>query len=260
MALLEVRHCAVTLSKRPVLSDVSFSIASGTVTAVLGRNGAGKTTLVRALAGFLPFTGEMRVGGAEITQLRPAARARMIGYVAQDVSATPARLSVLDMLVTAQSTHQRGWRAPQQALHEASFILEALDLTAFAHRLLSELSGGQRQMVALALALVGKPKLLLLDEPTSALDLANQIHILDFVRAYTRRHGIATLMILHDPNLVTRFADAALLLKDGRIAAGGALDEVLTTANLADLYGLDCHIAQLPSGHKMIYPLGVRGA
>ncbi len=258
MALLEVGHCAVALGGRQILSDISFQAEPGQLVGLLGRNGAGKTTLVRALAGFIPFSGSVRLGGTEITSLKPVERSRLVGYVAQDISATPARLSVLELLVTAQSTHQAGWRTPKTALREASAILAALDLTSFSHRLLSELSGGQRQMVSLALALVRQPKLLLLDEPTSALDIANQIHILDFVRQYTKQHRIATLMILHDPNLVTRFADQALLLKDRKIMAAGPLDQVLNHENLAGIYGLECHIAQLPSGHTMIYPLGFR--
>jgi iron complex transport system ATP-binding protein len=258
MALLDVRHCAVSLGGRQILSDISFQAEPGQLIGLLGRNGAGKTTLVRALAGFIPFSGHVRLDGTEITALKPAARSRLIGYVAQDFSGTMARLSVLELLVTAQSTHHAGWQTPKHALHEAAAILAALDLTPLSHRLLSELSGGQRQMVSLALALVRQPKLLLLDEPTSALDIANQIHILEFVRRYTREHRITTLMILHDPNLVTRFADEALLLKDRKILAAGKLDEVLTHENLAGIYGLECHIAQLPSGHTMIYPLGFR--
>lgn len=258
MALLDITDSAVALGKRQILSGISLSVEPGEVMALLGRNGAGKTTLVRALAGFIPFKGRVLLNGTEITALPPAARAGLIGYVAQDISPSPARLSVLELLVTAQSTHHRGWRAPEAALRQAYAILAALELRDFTHRQLSELSGGQRQMVSLALALVRRPKLLLLDEPTSALDLANQIHILDFVRRYTREHEIATLMILHDPNLVTRFADRAALLKAGRIALSGALDKVLTEDSLADIYGLECQICQLPSGHRMIYPMGFR--
>jgi iron complex transport system ATP-binding protein len=112
-------------------------------------------------------------------------------------------------------------------------------------------------MVALALALVRQPRLLLLDEPTSALDIANQMHLLATVRDYTRRAGIVTLIILHDLNQVSRFCDSALMLSEGKLAAQGPTATLLEHGRLAELYGINCEIAALPSGHKVIYPLGL---
>lgn len=254
--MLDIQNCSVVLGRQIILHGINFDLEPGKLTAILGRNGAGKTTLVRALAGLIPYSGTVSIDGKDIRKLRPSTRSRLIGYVAQQGLDTAAQLTVLELLVTAQSTHHKGWSAPENALHEANKVLQALDLGKFAHRLLSQLSGGQRQMVSLALALVSHPEVLLLDEPTSALDLANQIHIFEFVRNYTREHNIATLMILHDPNLVTRFADDVMLLDKGHIAVKGPVDDVMTEDNLAGIYGVKCHVTTLPSGHRVIYPLG----
>lgn len=258
MALLEVQHCSIRLGHHPVLSDISFSLEAGQMMAVLGRNGAGKTTLARALAGFIGYSGQITVNGESLAGLKPASRSKVIGYVAQDVFATSAQLTVLELLVTAQCTHQAGWRTPREALKNGHEILGDLGLECFAERSINQLSGGQRQMVSLALALVGRPQLLILDEPTSALDLANQIRILDFVSDYAHRKGIAVLTILHDPNLATRFADAGLLLSGGDIVSSGALDDVITPANLQHIYGLECQMVTLESGHRVVYPMGFK--
>ncbi|GAB0116299.1 ABC transporter ATP-binding protein [Acidisoma sp. 7E03] len=254
--MLEVSGLSVTLGGRPILRDLGFVAPAGSITAVLGRNGAGKTSLIRALAGLIPMEGEVRLAGQSLAALSPAARGSAIGYMAQELAATTARLSVLDLLVLAQNTHQLGWRPRAQSLAMAEAILADLGLTAHAGAMPLHLSGGQRQMVALALALVRRPRLLLLDEPTSALDITNQLHLLNFVRDYTRRHAIVTVMILHDLNLVTRFAERALLLDGGRLAAAGAMPDVLDRERLAETYGIDCQILELPSGHRVIYALG----
>jgi iron complex transport system ATP-binding protein len=140
-------------------------------------------------------------------------------------------------------------------------VLEALQLTQFAQAVPAQLSGGERQMVALALALalVRGPRLFLLDEPTSALDIANQLHLLTRVRDYTRRTGIITLTILHDLNLVTRFADTALMLDGGLVAAAGPTRDLLNRDLLADIYGIECHVADMEDGHVIVYPLAPIG-
>lgn len=253
--MLEVSDLSVRLGGKAILRDLAFTAAPGMMMAVLGRNGAGKTSLIRALAGLVPMQGSVRLDGQALAAIPAAARGGAIGYMAQEPAAA-ARLSVLELLVLAQNTHRFGWRPGAESLARAEAILADLHLTALAGAMPLQLSGGQRQMVALALALVRRPRLLLLDEPTSALDITNQLHLLSFVRDYTRRHGIVTLLILHDLNLVTRFADQALLLKGGRLAAVGAVPDLLDRERLAGTYGIDCQILELPSGHRVIYALG----
>jgi iron complex transport system ATP-binding protein len=253
--MLEVSQVSVSFGRRPILSGIGFAAPGGSAVAVLGRNGAGKTTLVRALAGLLPMRGHVRLDGEALDRLAAPVRGRKIGYVAQDLAVLSARLSVLELLVLAQNSHAAGLRVRAQTVAAAEAVLEALDLTALAQAVPAELSGGQRQMVALALALVRRPRLLLLDEPTSALDIANQLHLLALVRDYTTRHGIVTLMILHDLNLVTRYADTALILDQGAVAAHGKVRDLLTRDRLAEIYGVDCQIADLAGGHSVIYPL-----
>ena len=253
--MLKVENLSVTLGGKQIVQNIGFAAEAGTCLAILGRNGAGKTTLIRALGGLLAMRGKVWLENEEISALPPVCRGCKIGYVAQDLSALNGRLTVLELLVLAQNSHLAGWRAPPERVNAAAAILERFNIAALAHRMPLELSGGQRQMVGLALALVRNPTLLLLDEPTSALDMANQLHLLSTVRDYTAEHRIVTLMIVHDLNLVTRYADTALMLKDGAVASCGPVGEILTRESIADIYGVNCHIESIPGGHQIIYPL-----
>src|SRR5690606_10700001 len=146
------------------------------------------------------------------------------------------RLSVLELLLLVQNSDRMSWQAASDSMQQAQHVLDMLDLTRFTDRMPAEMSGGQRQMVMLALALVRRPKLLLLDEPTSALDLANQLRMLTRVREYTCQEGIATVMILHDLSLAARFADRVAMLRDGRLVHEGTVDAVMTEARIAEIY------------------------
>ena len=131
-----------------------------------------------------------------------------------------------------------------------------LRLERFAGKPAGELSGGERQMVLLALALVRRPRLLLLDEPTSALDLANQLHLLQVLTDYTRRERIVTVAILHDLSLAARFADRVVMLRDGRVAHSGPTGAVMTEPVVRDMFGVDCRLVDVPgSPHRALYPL-----
>ena len=255
--MLEVKGLNLALQRQKILHDIDFAAQPGEMTAVLGRNGSGKTSLVRALAGLLPFSGKLQLNGEELSALAPAIRGRLIGYVAQNPYTVTAKLNVLELLVLAQNADRLGARTRQDLLSQASAVLERLQLGHLASMEPARLSGGQRQMVALALALVRQPRLLLLDEPTSALDIANQMHLLATVRDYTRRMGIVTLVILHDLNQVSRFCDSVLMLSEGKLIAQGPTTTLLERERLACLYGIDCEIAARPDGRKVIYPLGL---
>ncbi len=253
--MLEVEGLDVRIGRTPVVRAVSFRAEAGTCVALLGRNGAGKTTLVRGLAGLLPSAGRIALDGAPLGALNAAERTRGIGYVAQGVTQVAARLTTFDLMLLALNGDRTGWRVSPAHFARVDAVLDLLGLQDLGKRMPAEMSGGQRQMVALGLALVREPRLLLLDEPTSALDLANQLHLLELVRDFTRRKGIVTLMVLHDLNLATRFAGDVLVLDRGRLAHVGPTKDALTRVRLAETYGIDCAINVVEGGHTAIYPL-----
>ena len=253
--MLQVEQFSVRIGRTEIVKPLDVSVTGGECLAVLGRNGAGKTSLVRGLAGLLPHRGRVVLDGTALDSLNAAERARRIGYMAQGSAQPSAELTTLDMLLLAQNGGKLGWGVSSDSLTRAEEMLTLLDLHPLAHRSASQMSGGQRQMVALGTALVRRPRLLLLDEPTSALDLANQLRLLEIVRDYTRREGIATVMVLHDLNLATRYADRVLMLAAGHLAHIGPVRDAMRPDLLAEVFGVHCGIYTIDGGHTAIYPL-----
>ncbi len=253
--MLQARNLSVAIGAREIVHGVDIEAASGECLALLGRNGAGKTTLIRGLAGLLKARGEVTLYGERVDRLLASQRTRQIGYVAQGISQVGAQLTTFDLMLLAQNSSRLGWQVPRENLRRAETVLAMLALTPLAGQMPGELSGGQRQMIALALALVRQPRLLLLDEPTAALDLANQLQMLEIVRDYTRREGIVTVMVLHDLNLATRYADAVVMLEAGRVRHAGRAADAFTPERLSTVYGVECRILPVEGGHTAIYPL-----
>ncbi|NHT75840.1 iron complex transport system ATP-binding protein [Rhizobium sp. PP-F2F-G38] len=251
-----VENYSVTIGARRVVQDVSFDAKPGRILAVLGPNGAGKSTLLKGFCSMRRGDGSVRLDHADLLAMRPIDRARLVGYVAQDLAQLDVALDVFELLLLAQSGGRRSWRAPPEAFRRAEETLETLGLSRFARCRPSQLSGGERQMIGLALALVRRPRLLLLDEPTSALDLSNQLQILDAVAEHTRSHDVVTLAVLHDLNLATRYADEVLLLKNGRVHTSGTTEAVMDPATISDVYGVDCYPLPVPGTRfTALYPV-----
>ena len=248
----------VTLRGRPILKGLDMEVSGGRTLALLGANGAGKSTFMKGLCGLVPAQGSATINGTPLMDASPARRAQLIGYVAQDLASLDVRLSTYELLLLAQQGTTRGWRTSQNARRKAAEMLELLGLQRFSEHQPGQLSGGERQMISLALALVRSPRLLLLDEPTSALDLANQLQILDAVSSYTRKHNIVTLAIFHDMNLASRYADDTMMLHQGHVHCSGSTGATLTPENLAHVYGVDCRALSVDAGtFTAVYPVSV---
>jgi zinc/manganese transport system ATP-binding protein len=226
----------VTLSigGRRILSDVTLAIEDGEFIGMLGPNGAGKTTLMRALLGLVPVSaGIIRVLGVPVHRGNQS-----IGYMPQISSPIGGfRLSGRDFVVSAANGQRWGLPWPGKAdYRDAQRVLEMVGATDLADRPLAETSGGERQRLLLAQALLGRPKLLLLDEPLISLDPRRQHAVIDLVRRVQKELGIAVLFSAHELNPLLGTLDRVLYLGNGH-AALGAVDEVITGPVLSRLYG-----------------------
>ena len=230
---------------RTVLHGIDLAAARGRILGIVGPNGSGKSTLIKALAGLLRHEGDILFGG---TLLRP----RSIGYMPQDLQ-TPQALTVLDVVLLGR-LGQLGLRVHDDDLDAVRSALRALDIEALAGRYLGELSGGQRQMVFLAQALVSQPSVLLLDEPISALDVRHQLDVLQVVRAMTRERQLVTVVVLHDLQAASRFCDDIVLLCDGRVLANGTPTQVLTVAHIAQAFGVESELLTCRDGTPVLVP------
>jgi zinc/manganese transport system ATP-binding protein len=242
MNAVEFRDLCLTLGGRVVLDGVSLDVASREFVGVLGPNGSGKTTLMRAVLGLVPPSrGTIRVLGQPATRGNPA-----VGYMPQVRGAVAEmRLGGWDFVASVVNGHRLG--LPILGKAGRAEVDRALDLVGsrgLAHRPVSEISGGERQRLLLAQALIGRPRLLLLDEPLISLDPHHQREVVELAQSLQSELGIAVLFSAHELNPLLGALDRVLYLGNGH-AALGTVDEVITGPVLSQLYGSEIDVVRL---------------
>ncbi|WP_431883955.1 ABC transporter ATP-binding protein [Micromonospora gifhornensis] len=244
---VEVRGLQVKLDGVPILAGIDLTVRSGEWVTVIGPNGAGKSTLLRAVGGLLPAPDAVRLFGTPLRDLRRRERARVVATVAQS-PVVPPGMAVLDYVLLGRNPYipplGRESATDLAVVHE---LLDRLDLDGFHGRELATLSGGERQRVFLARALAQGATLLLLDEPTSALDIGHQQEVLELVDQLRRTEGLTVVATMHDLSIAGEYADRMVLLANGRIAATGTPDQVLTEDLLSHHYR--AHVTVIPGPH-----------
>jgi iron complex transport system ATP-binding protein len=234
---LVVRGLSVSLSRRVVLRELSFSARFGEVLAVLGPNGAGKSTLLRALSGLLPCTGEVSLEGSPLAALSQSERATRVSFVPQQTQLRAA-LSVREVVALGRYAHRPSLAA--LATQDQAAIASAMadtDVSALAERAFSDLSTGEQKRVLIARALCTEARTLLLDEPTASLDIAHALRLFVLLRTLAAR-GRAVVLVLHQLEHALAFADRALLLSAGQLLALGPTQQVLTPEHVRALHGV----------------------
>src|SRR3954469_6155964 len=241
--VLAAQQLEVALSGRPILNGVSLSLPSGQLVALVGPNGAGKTTLLRALAGLVPSTGSIEIGGDRLSSLTLRERAKRFGYLPQGhVVHWP--LPAKDVVALGRYPHgatdpARLSPADEQAVMRA---MQATNVVEFAERPVTELSGGERSRVALARVLAVESPVVLADEPTASLDPRYQIDVMIRLREAADR-GVLVAVVTHDLGLAARFADTVLVLSDGRLVAQGKAAQALSEEIMAEVFRISAYRA-----------------
>jgi iron complex transport system ATP-binding protein len=256
-ARLDAREVTFSFNGTPVVSKVDLSLEPGRVVGVIGPNGAGKSTLVRLLSRLLtPADGEIRLNGRELSRWSRAEMARILAVVPQDPELPPA-FTAWEMVLIGRTPYL-GWLG-HESLADREAARQAMVETGIwhlAHRLISQLSGGEQQRVVIARALAQEPRVLLLDEPTAHLDINHQVETLSLVARLVRQRHLAALAIFHDLNLASQFCDELILLKQGRMVAQGAPGQVLTPRVIQDAYGARVEVMAHPqNGLPVVCPV-----
>lgn len=269
--LLSVQGVDVRLSGRKVLDEVSFEVAPGEFTGLIGSNGAGKTTLFRVILGL-----QAASAGKVLIDGRPRSRrGAAIGYMPQKFLLDPdLPLRARDLVDLGIDAHRLGIPWPSRKRRaRVERMLEAVDALRFADQRVGSLSGGEQQRVLIAHALIGEPRLLLLDEPLANLDISRGGEVVSLLARITREHSIAVLISAHEINPLLPVMDKVVYMAGGR-AASGRTDEVVRADVLSRLYGhhvdvLDVHGRVLVvagagspadlAGHELALPAGADG-
>ena len=238
-------------TSRRVLSSVTLDVAAGEFVALVGTNGAGKTTLLRLLAGTLPpAAGRITLGGRSIATMSRIDAARRVAYLPQSLE-LPDGFRVSELVEMGRAPHaQRLFGVTDGDRLAVERALRAAGASELAGRYPGELSGGERQRVLVAMALAQEPQLLLLDEPTLHLDLAHQLALLESVSRLQPARELAVVAVFHDLNLAASFAPRVAVLAEGRIAADGRPEEVLTPALVEEVFGVTVDEARTAEGAR----------
>jgi iron complex transport system ATP-binding protein len=252
--VIELRDVDVRFGQVEAVRELSFSLDDGGWLALIGPNGAGKTSALRALAGLVPYRGEISLDGRDARALGRRARARLVAFVPQKPE-TPPELTVAEYVLLGRTPHISYLGGEGRRDRDAAArALRRLDLDSFAARSLGSLSGGELQRAVLARALAQEAPILLLDEPTTALDLGRQQLVLELVDAL-RRDGLTVVTTMHDLTLAGQYAERLVLLDGGAVVAEGPAAEVLSAPNVAAHYGASVRIVEDEGG---VFVLPVR--
>jgi len=237
-AAIEVNNLVCQYDGQTVVGRISFSVRQGEFYIIIGPNGSGKSTLMNTIAGlFKAAQGEVKIKDQLLTAYTPKSLARTIAMVRQQAS-VDFPFTVSQVVMMGRAPHQ-GLLGLEKAMDVAA-VKEALvftNLQRLADRRIHQLSGGECQRVFIARAICQDPEIMLLDEPTAALDLAHQTRIMDLMEKLKNEKKTTIIMISHDINLASLYADTLLLLKNGQIVKHGSPEEVLAYDILEPAYG-----------------------
>lgn len=239
---------------KATIEDVFLEVERGAVVSLVGPNGAGKSTLIKCIDRILrPQRGTVLVDGKAASLMGSKDFSRMMGYVPQSTKEI-FPYTVFDIVLMGRRPHI-GWRVTGGDVKVVAKTLKFMGIEQFASRYFDELSGGEKQKIAMARAIVQEPEILLLDEPTSNLDIKHQLEVMRTVRLLVEKGRISAIMAMHDLNLASRFSDKIVMLKDGRVFEMGRPESVLIPENIEKVYGVRAEVIKDSTGRPYVMPI-----
>ncbi|MBG9795391.1 ABC transporter ATP-binding protein [Paenibacillus dendritiformis] len=249
--ILQADHISKSYGSRSVLNDVSLTVRAGEWVGIIGPNGSGKSTLLSLLSGAdSPAGGRIELMGRSLRSYSRKALSQTMAVLLQE-SLPPIGYSVREVVEMGRFPYQSwfGSEAEDSGPYIDS-IMERLQLTELEERPIDRLSGGQRQRVALAKLMAQSPSIVLLDEPTTYLDIRYQVQFMDVVRDWQQDCGLTVVSVLHDLNLAALYCDRLVVVHEGRIAADGAPEELMSPDVIARYFDTRTAIVPHPGNGR----------
>ncbi len=238
--VIEINNLTAGYRDRVVLRRVNLRVHEGELVSIVGPNGSGKTTLLKCIVNIIkPREGSVKIFGRDVNSIPRRELYSIVSYLPQETIPPPSLMTVYEYVLLGRIQSLAGRLTVEKEDHDA--VLETakmLDIEDKLSRRMSELSGGERQLVYIAQALVRKPRVLLLDEPLNHLDLRNQVKVMRLLRELVRKVNLTVLIVVHDLNQAARYSDRLVLMSEGQVICEGSPDEVLVPELLQKVYGV----------------------
>ncbi|HKL12347.1 MAG TPA: ABC transporter ATP-binding protein [Halanaerobiales bacterium] len=253
--MLEVKNLGFSYNKVKTINNINFRVKRQEFSCLLGANGSGKTTILKCLNGVLEKDeGKIKIDQTDLDELNQRQIAQYVSMVPQEHSVVFS-YRVLDVVTMGATPYLGFGKMPGQKHYERALkILKKLDIEYLADRQYNQLSGGEKQLILIARALMQDTGYLIMDEPTSHLDFKNKNLLMREIKKLTRNSNTGVIMALHDPNLALKYCDRVIIVKDGSIMADGDTNEIMTGRNLGNAYGIDIKINEKARGIEIALP------
>ncbi|AUT48723.1 ABC transporter ATP-binding protein [Achromobacter sp. AONIH1] len=250
--MIDIQNVSKRYGDSVVVDGVTLALPAGGVTAIIGPNGAGKSTLLSMISRLLPLSeGRVLVEGLDVARADSRELARRLAILRQD-NHLPLRLTVRDLVAFGRYPHSGG-RLTLQDKEHVDRAIDYLELEPLANRYLDEMSGGQRQRAFVAMVLCQDTRYVLLDEPLNSLDMKHAVAMMGTLRRAADELGKTVVLVLHDINFASCYADRIVALKQGRVACQGAPAELVRAEVLSALYALPIAVHEIDGRRICVY-------
>ncbi|QYR22219.1 ABC transporter ATP-binding protein [Paenibacillus sp. sptzw28] len=247
MVRLITSQLDISYENKIIVGNLSVAIPHGKITALVGANGSGKSTILKTMSRIMaPSSGVVMLDGKSIHKQSTREVAKQLAILPQSPVA-PDGLAVSELVAYGRFPYQKGFgMLSREDRSVIQWAIEATGMSEFADRAIDQLSGGQRQRAWIAMALAQQTDILFLDEPTTFLDMAHQLEVLELLRQLNESSGRTIIMVVHDLNHASRYADHVIAIKQGKVSAEGTPQEVMTTEVLRDVFGIEADVIPDP--------------
>ena len=250
--MIEIKNLSCTYSKKneDVIKDISMNFEEENINIILGKNGAGKSTIIKCLTSLLNYSqGEIYIDSKNLKEMKLKDKAKLIGYVPQDNESS--YLSVFETVLLGRIPYLSYRYAPSD-YQKVEQVLFELGIEHLSSKKVCELSGGEKQKVAIGRTLVQGSKYIIFDEPTSSLDISSQINIFKLIKRLVKEKGITPIISMHDLNLSIEYGDRFFFLKERELVKSGS-KEIITSKLLNDVFDVDIEIKNIEDKQFIVH-------
>lgn len=250
---IKVEELYFGYNEKYLLENINLELRSGNMYSLLGRNGSGKTTLIKLILGLLNFNrGLITIKGKNSEKIKSNELSKLIAYVPQSEQATYG-IKVIELVVMGRNPYLNLFDIPSYKDYElAQKALKNLGIENLIQKNYCEISGGERQLVLIARALVQNTDYIFMDEPVSNLDMRNQHDVLNKIKNIARDFNKGIVLSIHDPNLAMRYCNKTILLKNGKVIYSGDTQEILSQQSLFEVYDMKFEVLDSKNGINFV--------